>query len=547
MKREIVILVFGLGIFFNSLCSYSQEIIDVGEEVIENPIGQRTTHFYDSSRGMGYQEIKGKTFIALDARVPNFGYNTGADWLKFTLFNSSEQVVEKILRIDKPIIDSLELYYESNGVMKRQITGAMVLKSQKYEHSKSNYFQIALSARDTITYFLRVTGMHSKQVSIHVNNDYEYSTYEQGVTLTIGFYFGALLIITLYNLFLGLTVKDPLYLFYALSNLGALLATLALKGFFTGYIFPNNPEAILIVVPVCIISFTLFSSCFCIRMVSIRKYSALTYYLFIGVIVFGVIAVVYPYSMTQMGFHSTYMPLSIGTFVFTIIAWVSGVIAVRNGNKNAKYYLAGWTIGLIGALQYALLLNGFLPLNFFTENLYLIGSVIEVLTLSFGLAGRYNAIQLERNELKRNLRHREGDLEMVISDNRYRHQFKKNMLEKVQEINHASMERMPSKLNSFVTSLKMQLETEDKLNYFQDKIERINAEFEAKLKERCPELTPGEIEICYLIKVNLSNKEIAGLRKTSEGAIKVARHRIKKKMNVSSLEEVEITLQNTEA
>ncbi len=525
MKRIAIIL--STVLFVSSLAA--QDPIDVASPV-NNPIGSRLTHFYDPANQLTFDDVQEKEFAPCEDRILNFGYNDGADWLKLTLTNSSENQLDRILRINKPILDTLELYYRHDGVLKKEMTGALVIKDQVYRHSTSNYFRISIPSKDTITYHLKVVGMHSKQLAIYVTSDYEYAEYEQNSTLIGGFYLGALIIITVYSLFLGIGIKDPLYFLYVLSNFGSLVATLTLKGFFTAYVFNNQPEFSLLFVPVNIASFGILSSFFCVRMISIKEYSKVAYYTFYAVVVFSVIAVLYPYIAHKLGYSANFRWLSYSTMFFTLTAIASGLIAVRRGDKIAMFYLFAWLVGWIGVILYVMVLLGVLPINFLTENLYLVGSVIEVSALSFALAKRYNHVLIDRNQLERDLKFRENDLSMVISDNKMRYHFKNALLQDLEKLKTVSDEELKKNVNSLTLNLRSQVEKERKFNFFEDQLDNINAEFESRLRERFPDLTQSEIEICFLIRLNLSNKDIAHFRNTSEGAIKTVRYRIRKKI-----------------
>lgn len=522
-----------------TLKSYGQVPIDVGAGPVEKPIGYQTAHYYDATRNQDILEVINEDFSLSNSLIPSFGYNTGADWLRFELKNSINSPVERIIRINKAIIDTLELYHFSGDQLLTDITGSMVKKPENQQYTKSNYFKITLQAGETKTFYLKAVGMHSKQLAVFIDDYQSFINYESNLNILLGFYLGALLIITLYNLFLGFTIKDSLYFIYAASNLGILIASLTLKGFVTGYIIPNSPNLALILVPIFIIGFTLISSFMCFRMVNIKRYSKAVYYSFFGVMTFAVLAVVVPLIKTIGGATTTFSMLSYGTFLFTVIAVISAIIAFRNKDQNAKYYLIGWTVGLIGVAMHVFLLLGILPYNFFTNNLYMIGSIIEVLTFSFALADRYNNIRSEKVELERDLQSKKGDLAKVISDNRMRYKFKLDLLDNIEEISKNETPKLRSSLRSYITELKLQLETEQKFNYVQKHIDQINTASEQSIKDKYPTLTKSEVEIYQLMQLDLSIKEIARIRKTSEGATKVARYRLKKKLN----EQDEITYQ----
>lgn len=62
----------------------------------------------------------------------------------------------------------------------------------------------------------------------------------------------------------------------------------------------------------------------------------------------------------------------------------------------------------------------------------------------------------------------------------------------------------------------------------------VHEEFFIRLKELCPELTPNEIKICSLIRLNLSTKEIAQITHRTPGRIDNIRSIIRKKINLEA-------------
>ena len=73
----------------------------------------------------------------------------------------------------------------------------------------------------------------------------------------------------------------------------------------------------------------------------------------------------------------------------------------------------------------------------------------------------------------------------------------------------------------------------------QDGKENVDLGFIERLKTVCPELSNTEREICSYIKLKLSTKEIASLRKSSDNAIRVTRHRIKAKLGLKDLTQLD--------
>ena len=88
-----------------------------------------------------------------------------------------------------------------------------------------------------------------------------------------------------------------------------------------------------------------------------------------------------------------------------------------------------------------------------------------------------------------------------------------------------------------------QIVTENKLSLLQDKISEVNKSFDQNISSKYPNLTKTEREICSLLRLNLSIKEIASIRNSSTDSVKAVRYRIRKKMEVPKNEELEKYIQ----
>ncbi len=70
--------------------------------------------------------------------------------------------------------------------------------------------------------------------------------------------------------------------------------------------------------------------------------------------------------------------------------------------------------------------------------------------------------------------------------------------------------------------------------HFKQHFEEVHPNFFQNLKKEFPNLTPNDMRHCAYIRMNLSRKEIAILCNVSVEAVKVARNRLKKKLNINT-------------
>lgn len=73
---------------------------------------------------------------------------------------------------------------------------------------------------------------------------------------------------------------------------------------------------------------------------------------------------------------------------------------------------------------------------------------------------------------------------------------------------------------------------------------KVNGTFYEKLNEKFPTLTPNERKLCVFLKLNMSNKDIAQITFQSEEALKKARLRLRKKLEMERDENLATFIQS---
>lgn len=80
------------------------------------------------------------------------------------------------------------------------------------------------------------------------------------------------------------------------------------------------------------------------------------------------------------------------------------------------------------------------------------------------------------------------------------------------------------------------LSGEDDWALFQENFDLIHEYFFRKLTERYPTLTPGDLRLCALLRLNYSSKEIAKMLNLTLRGVEAARYRLRKKLNLGEEE-----------
>lgn len=105
-----------------------------------------------------------------------------------------------------------------------------------------------------------------------------------------------------------------------------------------------------------------------------------------------------------------------------------------------------------------------------------------------------------------------------------------NLLEKI-EFN--TLEDTAKKIQSIISEIK-QANTNSFWDEFQVYFTMVNPNFYENLAKNFPRLTPNERKLSAFIKLNLSTKEIMNITRQSQNSIKVARVRLRKKLDIQN-------------
>lgn len=140
--------------------------------------------------------------------------------------------------------------------------------------------------------------------------------------------------------------------------------------------------------------------------------------------------------------------------------------------------------------------------------------------------------EIERKRLEEELRYKNGDLTDFAIDSTKKHEFIEEILTQLNNFKNA--QNFDAKeLQRTIQLVKAQHSIDENIKLFQDNVDQINHEFMDKLEVQFPELTKSEKQMCALLRLQLSSKEIATIKNISTDSVKTLRYRLRKKLNLS--------------
>ena len=151
--------------------------------------------------------------------------------------------------------------------------------------------------------------------------------------------------------------------------------------------------------------------------------------------------------------------------------------------------------------------------------------------------------ELESIQLREKLGHKERDLEGMAL---YMTQFREStdqLAATLKSLSSLPSEARDRELKRLMIEISNLDRVDDKMQVMQDNVDLVNREFYAKLDDRYPTLTAAERELCGLIRLGMSGKEIASLRNIAPSSVKMARYRLRKKLSLGSTDDMQGFLQ----
>jgi two-component system NtrC family sensor kinase len=199
---------------------------------------------------------------------------------------------------------------------------------------------------------------------------------------------GLFLAIIFYNLFLFISIRDKIYLWYVLATFFIGLVQLQIGGVLSNWVvfqFNGNTQLLGALSGIFTIEFSALY-------LSLKKNSRIIF------VISRLALVVYALSITLIFFDFlalSYQLINVNASI-SLLLLLASIQAIRRGSRPARFFLVAWFSFLLGVTFFALKDFGILPFNTFTNFALPVGSVIEILLLSFALADRINVLKQEK-------------------------------------------------------------------------------------------------------------------------------------------------------
>ena len=395
-----------------------KEIYKIGRQIsiLEDPQGKLTIH--DVSK----KEYNSK-FSKSKKDVPSYGITNSTFWAKVKINKETHKSSSWFLSFEQVWCDYLEFYRFIDGKWSAVKTGDREVFSTREVKNRNFVFRINLNQKSE-TYYFKIKSNDGVQIPLKLYSPTAFTEVENFKMAGFGIFYGIMIIMILYNLFIFISTRNISYFYYICFIGASTLLNMATNGLAYQFLYPDwvwfQNEGFLLRGMMTGLTLSLFTTSYLNireknpRLKKVWRGVNITCLVFIGLSAF-------PFYKTFLPLVYLFMALSFG------LCFVSGIIKIKENYRPAKFYLMAFIFLFGGAIFQIGQIAGALPSWFIFTNGYQIGGVIEVVLLSLGLADIINTL-LEENvkanelledanlNLEDKVRRRTIDLSMALND-----------------------------------------------------------------------------------------------------------------------------------
>lgn len=415
--------------------------------------------FIDNSESLTLKDIinKDKEFLQNTQKSLAYGYAPNFTvWIKFTLKNTTNKLLSKIIEYDNPLTTHID-FYDTSKIDPEKEGLFQINKDRK---TINPIFKITLKAHESKTYYIKA----SSQITTLIvklllwENDTFYEK-EIQYQLILGLFFASMLILAIYNLFIYFFTKDISYLYYVLYLFGIIFHHFIYIGMSNIYILNQSSIIYFVELAALLVAFPIFFlALFTKSFLKLKQYNSYNKFLTIYLIIFPFIISIFIMTNALNQYRNIF------TFILQVSLVLITIYAVSKKNRQAYFILFGWFVVMFAGTFMYLSSIGLFDVYQYQKYIVEIAFVLEAVIFSIALADRIKQLQNEKNYansqliyqqenekkiLKVKVEEKTNDLKGALDE--------KEML--LKELNH----RVKNNMQTIISLIRLQLDDIDDL------------------------------------------------------------------------------------
>lgn len=411
-----IILLFGLATGCDEIPAERFEtrspLIWTHDSKSETMLARKYLDIYeDPSAQLTLDDIRARDleFQPAPSTIPVYPFTPSAIWSRLEIHHVSNKSQQVFLDIEYAYFDHVTVFQiddQGNTVATWELGDSLPFSERPIQdHS----FVVPLNLRAQTAYSIYVR-RDAKEAMFLVESLWkpdEYRKQDRDEQLLAGLFYGAILLMLVYNLLLYASTRELTYLLYCIYLSTHALFLFAYRGYAYEYLWPAHPEiraiSLQVLVPITHCALTLFTQSYLNTKQESPAHHRYLWYIFGTNLVLTFIFPLLPQELSL--FLTTVIP------PFTCIYFfILGIMMWWQGNQAARYFILAFSVNIFAYVMTSSLIIMTPKLDFSVNTAMLVGGMVEIgvllelILLSIGVGYRMLLLRKEADDLQnRNL------------------------------------------------------------------------------------------------------------------------------------------------
>lgn len=391
--------IFWLFVGFFTCTGLAESLVELHEGQTSYILGKSIHYLEDRSGKWTLGDVQTpdkKTLFKLSKMShPGFGYTGSAYWVRFSVLNTTDNKRPLYLELAHPFMKHISFFLlKDDQLIDEWVAGVSVSPDEVALSHRNHLFPLNLAPKSRYDILMRFENDGPMGLPLTIWDRTSFHKKAELELLMLGVFYGVVLVLLIYNIPIYISLKDKSYLLYILFLVFILIYQLTVDGlgyqfFWGGNRWLSQNSAV--------ISWNLVVAFYCLFASSFLGARQVVPKLNYGLIALAA-ACVFNALYSQLGNPLLSVKIIYLLHSATVLLAVCATLICMVKRQRSAYFYFFAMVFLIGGSVANMMKNaGILPAQFFTTWGIHLGTSLEILLLSIGLADRINTIQKEKH------------------------------------------------------------------------------------------------------------------------------------------------------
>lgn len=402
VRGNFYIWILFLGVLFSAQTVKGEAIILINDESEKYFFrGSILEIFEDETHTWTFEDISSPGFADKfeinNTDVPKNEPTSSAFWVRFKVKNAGLIDKQWLIELYDYKINKFELYVpDGNGNYLKYVGGDSYPFSHKQYKHKNFVFDIPNPSKKEQYYYIKIDSRVPVSILGVIRTQEKFAEYASTEYYFLALFYGIVLAMFIYNLFLYFTIKDNSYIFYVLYVAFVGLYGLCNDGTGFQYLWPDSPWFNLYAQKIFTMFMTIWVLLYAQSFLNTKDLLPRIHVLiYIAIVIRVVIFVTSIFNISRFFKYYPYEDL-----IFLLLPFIAGILSYRKGFYPSKYFLLGFTFLFIGYFIRNLEEIGILSNSILTVYSFNFGAVLQMLLLSMALGEKIKSVLKEKEYMQ---------------------------------------------------------------------------------------------------------------------------------------------------